>query len=52
MKTEKERQLADGRGVGEGWARSRIIKPQEESLVLYKSLNALWVLLTLSLFSA
>ncbi len=39
-KIEKERQLADGRG-GRGWARSRIIGPQE-SLVLYKSFNALW----------
>jgi hypothetical protein len=52
MKTEKERQLDDGREGGEGWARSRIKRPQEESLILYKSLNALWVLLTLSLFSA
>jgi len=49
MKTEKERQLDDGREGGEGWARSRIKRPQEESLILYKSLNALWVLLTLSI---
>ncbi len=39
MKTEKERHLPDGIG-GRGWARSRIIRPQE-SLVLYKSLNNL-----------
>jgi hypothetical protein len=42
--TEKERQLADadGRGGGRGWARSRIIRPQE-SLVLYNSFNILWL---------
>jgi hypothetical protein len=39
-KTEKERQLADGRR-GRRWARSRIIKPQER-LVLYKPFNTLW----------
>jgi hypothetical protein len=32
MKTEKEKQLADGR---RGWARSRIMRPQE-SLFLYR----------------
>jgi hypothetical protein len=39
-KTEKERQLDDGRVGGgvRGWARSPIIGPQE-SLVLYKSFN-------------
>ncbi len=31
--------MAEGRG--RGWARSRIIRPQE-SLVLYRSLNTLW----------
>ncbi len=35
-KTEKGRQVSDWRG-GRGWARSRIIRPQE-SLTLYKSL--------------
>jgi hypothetical protein len=39
-KTEKKRQLSDWRG-GKGWARSRILRPQE-SLVLYKSFNTLW----------
>ncbi len=38
-KTEKERQVAEGRG-GRGWARSRIILPQK-SLALYKSFNSL-----------
>ncbi len=38
-KTEKERQLADGRGEG-GWAKSRIIR-LHESLVLFKSFNTL-----------
>jgi hypothetical protein len=37
MQTEKDRQLRWG---GRGWARSRIIRPQE-SLVLYKSFNTL-----------
>ncbi len=37
-KTEKERQLAHWIGRGRGWARSRIMGPQE-SLVLCKSLN-------------
>ncbi len=37
-KTEKERQVADGRGGGWRRARSRIIRPQE-SLALYKSFN-------------
>jgi hypothetical protein len=37
-KTEKERQLDQG---GRGWARSRIIRPQE-SAVLYKLFNTLW----------
>ncbi len=36
-KTKKERLLADGGGE-RGWARSKIIRPQE-SLVLYKSFN-------------
>jgi len=37
-KTEKERQLADGRGAGDGkGAESQ--KTQEESLVLYESFN-------------
>ncbi len=44
-KTEEERQLADKRGGKRGVARSRIILPQE-SLVLYKSFNTLWVALT------
>ncbi len=39
-KTEKERQLADGRGR-KGWARSRILKPQVR-LALYKSFSTLW----------
>ncbi len=41
-KTEKERQIADGRGWGKGSARSRITRPQE-SMALYKSLNTLWL---------
>jgi hypothetical protein len=39
--TEKEGQLADGRGE-RGWAMSRVIRLQE-SLVLYNSFNTLWV---------
>jgi hypothetical protein len=39
-KTEKERQVADGRLGERGWPRIRIIRPQE-SLVFYKSLNIL-----------
>jgi hypothetical protein len=40
VKTEKERQLADGRG-GEGVGEEQIIR-WRESLVLYKSFNILW----------
>jgi hypothetical protein len=40
-KTEKERQVADGRGEGGGWMRSQIIR-WRESLALYKSFNTLW----------
>ncbi len=39
-RTEKKIELADGRGR-RGWARSRIIRPQER-LILYKSFNTLW----------
>ncbi len=39
-KTEKERQLADGRG-GRGGGRSQIIW-RRESLVLYTTFNSLW----------
>ncbi len=39
-RTEKERQLSDG--MEGGRARSQIIRSQE-SLVLYKSFNALWI---------
>jgi hypothetical protein len=37
-KTEKERQLADGRWTGDGQG-AESQKPQEESLVLYESFN-------------
>ncbi len=41
-KDVKERQLADGKGGGEGGEfRSQIIRPQE-SLVFYKSFYTLW----------
>jgi hypothetical protein len=40
-KTEKERQLADGRG-GRGWARSRIIQRS-----LYKSFITLWLVVNM-----
>jgi hypothetical protein len=33
-------QLTDG--GGKGWALSRIIRPPQESLAIYKSLNTLW----------
>ncbi len=43
MKTEKERQLADLRGGGGGWARSRIIKPQKAwSSINHSILSGSW----------
>ncbi len=49
-KIEKERQVANGSG-GRGWTRSRIIRPQE-SPVLYKSFNTLWVICSAPILSS
>jgi hypothetical protein len=42
-KTEKERQLNDGRGGRKGGRGAEGIRPPKESLVLFKSFNTLWV---------